>query len=109
MAKAVRNTPAFFFFFLLNKLECNRNRLKQQHIKHALSHFVVLAVSCPAVVNLPNVSQTSKTYSPAIPKVNISLLRKEAGDYSLPLAVGCSVALVIWAAGMLLLSLSCSM
>lgn len=98
-AKAVRNTSAFFFF--LNKLGCNRNRLKQQHIKHALSR----AVSCPAVINLPNVSQTSKTCSPLGWQVSISLLRRASGDYSLLLAAGCSGALVICAAEILLLSL----
>ena len=86
--------PSFFSFF--SKSKCNRNGLKQQCVKYALSHFVVLAGSCSTVVSLPNASQASKTCSPLLGwQVRILLYQREARDYPLLLAVGCSAVLVI--------------
>lgn len=55
MAEAVNHHPGLFsgLFFFFSKLGRNRNGLKPQHVKHALSHFVALAGSCSAVVSLP--------------------------------------------------------
>lgn len=52
MAKAVKHHPGLFSV-LFSKSGRNRNGLKPQHVKHALSHFVALAGSCSAVVSLP--------------------------------------------------------